>query len=111
MDVKTVGVACDHAGYPLKQFVIDYLEKKGYSYKDYGTYSDSSVDYPDFAHPLAWCIEIAGLIRQHNDANVLVLPGRFIDNKTAEAIMNKFFATTFEGGRHERRVKKIPVQD
>ena len=36
MDVKTVGVACDHAGYPLKQFVIDYLEKKGYSYKDYG---------------------------------------------------------------------------
>ena len=147
MDVKTVGVACDHAGYPLKQFVIDYLEKKGYSYKDYGTYSDSSVDYPDFAHELAkgiesgevytgiaicgsgegmaiclnkhqavraglaWCIEIAGLIRQHNDANVLVLPGRFIDNKTAEAIMNKFFATTFEGGRHERRVKKIPVQD
>ena len=147
MDVKTVGVACDHAGYPLKQFVIDYLEKKGYSYKDYGTYSDSSVDYPDFAHELAkgiesgevypgiaicgsgegmaiclnkhqavraglaWCIEIAGLIRQHNDANVLVLPGRFIDNKTAEAIMNKFFATTFEGGRHERPVKKIPVQD
>ena len=147
MDVKTVGVACDHAGYPLKQFVIDYLEKKGYSYKDYGTYSDSSVDYPDVAHELAkgiesgevypgiaicgsgegmaiclnkhqavraglaWCIEIAGLIRQHNDANVLVLPGRFIDNKTAEAIMNKFFTTTFEGGRHERRVKKIPVQD
>ena len=60
---------------------------------------------------LAWCIEIAGLIRQHNDANVLVLPGRFIDNKTAEAIMNKFFTTTFEGGRHARRVKKIPVQD
>ena len=124
MDVKTVGVACDHAGYPLKQFVIDYLEKKGYSYKDYGTYSDSSVDYPDFAHELAKGIESgevypgiaicgsgAGLIRQHNDANVLVLPGRFIDNKTAEAIMNKFFATTFEGGRHERRVKKIPVQD
>ena len=147
MEIKTVGIASDHAGYPLKQFVIDYLEKKGYSYKDYGTYSDSSVDYPDFAHELAkgiesgevypgiaicgsgegmaitlnkhqgvraglaWCIEIAGLIRQHNDANVLVLPGRFIDNKTAEAIMNKFFATTFEGGRHERRVKKIPVQD
>ena len=57
MDVKTVGVACDHAGYPLKQFVIDYLEKKGYSYKDYGTYSDSSVDYPDFAHELAKGIE------------------------------------------------------
>lgn len=147
MDVKTVGVACDHAGYPLKQFVVEYLEKKGYATKDYGTYSDQSVDYPDFAHELAkgiesgevypgiaicgsgegmaiclnkhqgvraglaWCIEIAGLIRQHNDANVLVLPGRFIDNKTAEAIMDKFFNTTFEGGRHERRVKKIAISE
>ena len=59
---------------------------------------------------LAWCKEIAHLVRQHNDANVLVLPGRFVDNKTAEAILDEFFATTFEGGRHERRVKKIPVQ-
>lgn len=147
MEVKTVGLACDHAGFPLKQFVIEYLEKKGYPYKDYGTYSDQSVDYPDFAHALAkgiesgevypgigicgsgegmdiclnkhqavraglaWNKEIAGLIRQHNDANVLVMPGRFIDNKTAETIMDAFFTTTFEGGRHERRVKKIPVQE
>lgn len=146
MEVKTVGLACDHAGFPLKQFVIEYLEKKGYPYKDYGTYSDQSVDYPDFAHALAkgiesgevypgigicgsgegmaiclnkhqtvraglaWNKEIAGLIRQHNDANVLVMPGRFIDNKTA-TIMDAFFTTTFEGGRHERRVKKIPVQE
>lgn len=147
MEVKTVGLACDHAGFPLKQFVIEYLEKKGYPYKDYGTYSDQSVDYPDFAHALAkgiesgevypgigicgsgegmaiclnkhqavraglaWNKEIAGLIRQHNDANVLVMPGRFTDNKTAETIMDAFFTTTFEGGRHERRVKKIPVQE
>ena len=145
MEVKTVGVACDHAGYPLKQFVLQYLDKKGYPYKDFGTYSDESVDYPDFAHPLAeaiesgevypgiaicgsgegmamtlnkhqgvraglaWCKDIARLIRQHNDANVLVMPGRFIDNKTAEVIMDEFFKATFEGGRHERRVKKIPV--
>ena len=145
MEVKTVGVACDHAGYPLKQFVLQYLDKKGYPYKDFGTYSDESVDYPDFAHPLAeaiesgevypgiamcgsgnginmtlnkhqgvraglaWCKDIAQLIRQHNDANVLVMPGRFIDNKTAEVIMDEFFKATFEGGRHERRVKKIPV--
>ena len=53
MEVKTVGVACDHAGFPLKQFVIQYLESKGYQYKDFGTYSDTSCDYPDFAHPLA----------------------------------------------------------
>ena len=53
MEVKTVGIACDHAGFPLKQFVWEYLEKKGYPVKDYGTYSDASVDYPDFGHALA----------------------------------------------------------
>lgn len=146
MEVKTVGLACDHAGFPLKQFVIQYLESKGYQYKDFGTYSDTSCDYPDFAHPLAeavesgecypgiaicgsgegmtmtlnkhqgiraglaWSKEIAGLIRQHNDANVLVMPGRFIDNKTAEKIMDEFIKTPFEGGRHERRVEKIPLK-
>ena len=130
----------------MKQFVLQYLEKKGYPVKDYGTYSDESVDYPDFAHALAegiengdvypgigicgsgegmamtlnkhqgvraglaWNKDIAQLIRQHNDANVIVLPGRFIDNKTAEAILDEFFKATFEGGRHKRRVKKIPLQ-
>ncbi len=147
MEIKTVGVACDHAGFPLKQFVLQYLEKKGYPVKDYGTYSDESVDYPDFAHPLAegvengevypgiaicgsgegmimtlnkhqgiraglaWCKDIAQLIRQHNNANILVLPGRFIDNKTAEIIMDEFFSSNFEGGRHERRIEKIPVKN
>ena len=146
MEVKTVGVACDHAGFPLKQFVIQYLESKGYQYKDFGTYSDTSCDYPDSAHPLAeavesgecypgiaicgsgegmvmtlnkhqgiraglaWDKEVAGLIRQHNNANVLVMPGRFIANKLAETIMDEFFKTPFEGGRHERRVEKIPVK-
>ena len=115
MEVKTVGVACDHAGYPLKKFVLEYLEEKGYPYKDYGTWSDASVDYSDFGHALAegiesgevypgiaicgsgegismtlnkhqqvraglcWIPEIAHLIRQHNDANVLVMPGRTCD--------------------------------
>ena len=109
MEVKTVGIACDHAGFPLKQFVLEYLEKKGYPVKDYGTYSDASVDYPDFGHALgegiesgevypgigicgsgegiamtlnkhqgvraglAWCKEIAHLVRQDNDANVLAV--------------------------------------
>ena len=144
MEIKTVGLACDHAGFPLKQFVLDYLEKKGYPIKDFGTYSDESVDYPGFAHPLAeavesgevypgiaicgsgegmvitlnkhqgvraglvWNKDLAELIRQHNDANILVMPGRFIDNRTAEGIMDEFFKATFEGGRHERRIKKIP---
>ncbi len=146
MEIKTVGVACDHAGYPLKKYVLMYLEQHGYEYKDYGTWSDASVDYPDFAHPLAegiekgevypgiaicgsgegmaialnkhqgvraglaWCSEIAHMTRQHNDANVLVMPGRFIDNNTAGQIMDEFFKTTFEGGRHQKRVEKIPVK-
>ena len=57
----------------------------------------------------ARCTVIAPLVLQHNDAIVWVLPGRFVDNKPGEAILDESFATTFEGGRHERRVKKIPV--
>ena len=143
MEIKTVGIACDHAGYALKKFVIEYLENHQIPFKDYGTYSDMSCDYPDFAHALGngiangdvypgigicgsgegmvitlnkhkgvraalvWSPEIAQLTRQHNDANVIVLPGRFIDNKTAEKALDEFFKTQFEGGRHERRVQKI----
>ena len=138
MEVKTVGIACDHAGFPLKQFVVEYLKKKGYALKDFGTFSDESVDHPlanaiedGDVYPgiaicgsgegmaitlnkhqgvragLAWNKDIAQLTRQHNDANVIVLPGRFIDNKTAAEILDSFFSATFEGGRHERRVKKI----
>lgn len=146
IQVKTVGLASDHAGFELKQFVKHYLENKGITYKDFGTYSADSCDYPDFAHPLAqavedgecypgigicgsgegismtlnkhqhiraalcWIPEIAHLARQHNDANVLVMPGRFIDTVMAEKIMDEFFSTAFEGGRHQRRIDKIPVQ-
>ena len=146
MEIKTVGIACDHAGFPLKKFVIEYLEQHGYPYKDYGTYSDISCDYPDFAHALAegiesgevypgiaicgsgegmaitlnkhqgvraglaWSAEIGELIRQHNDANVIALPGRFIDEAMADKIMTEFFTTDFEGGRHQTRIDKIPVR-
>ena len=146
VQVKTVGLASDHAGYELKQFVKQYLEQKGIAYKDFGTYSTESCDYPDFAHPLAeavekgecypgigicgsgegismtlnkhqhiraalcWIPEIAHLARQHNDANVLVMPGRFTDTAMATRILDEFFATDFEGGRHQRRIDKMPVQ-
>ena len=146
MEIKTVGIACDHAGFALKKYVLQYLEEKGLEYKDYGTFSDMSCDYPDFAHALAegiengdvypgiaicasgegmtitlnkhqgvraglaWNTEIAELTRQHNDANVIVLPGRFVDNKTAGKILDVFFKTTFEGGRHARRVEKIAIR-
>ena len=58
---------------------------------------------------LCWNVEIAKLARQHNDANVLVLPARFIDSVTALAIVDVFLNTPFEGGRHARRIAKIPV--
>ena len=57
---------------------------------------------------LCWIPEIAGLARQHNDANVLVMPGRFIDTTEATAILDTFLSTSFEGGRHCQRVEKIP---
>lgn len=141
-----IGLACDHAGYALKEYVKTYLSANGLEYKDYGTYSEESCDYPDYAHALAlgmaagecergiaicgsgegismtlnkhqhiraalvWTPEIAPLTRQHNDANVLVMPGRFISNETAKQIMDGFLNTDFEGGRHERRIAKIAVQ-
>lgn len=145
MEIKTVGLASDHAGFKLKQFVKQYLNAKHIPYKDYGTYSEESCNYADFGHALArgiesgevypgigicgsgegmamtlnkhqtiraglvWRPEIAHLIRQHNDANVLVMPGRFIDNETAAKIMDEFFSTDFEGGRHLARIKAIPL--
>lgn len=58
---------------------------------------------------LCWNVEIAKLAREHNDANVLVLPARFIDPVTALAIVDAFLSTPFEGGRHQRRIDKIPL--
>ncbi len=146
MEIKTIGLACDHAGFQLMQFVKQYLDEKGIPYKDYGTYSTESCDYPDFAHALAegiekgdvypgigicgsgegismtlnkhqsiraalcWIPEIAHITRQHNDANVLVMPGRYIDEATAKGILDEFLSAPFEGGRHQRRIDKMPVK-
>ena len=146
MEIKTIGLASDHAAFPLKQFVKQYLEEKGIAYKDYGTYTEASCNYADFGHALAegiekgevypgiamcgsgegismtlnkhqgiraglcWIPEIAHLIRQHNDANVLVMPGRFIDNDMAREIMDEYLNTEFEGGRHQARIDAIPVK-
>ncbi len=59
---------------------------------------------------LCWTPELARLARQHNDANVLVLPARFITPVEALAIVDAFLETPFEGGRHQRRIDKIPVK-
>ena len=136
----------DHAGYELKSIIQGYLEANEIEYKDFGTYSTDSCDYPDFAHPcaeaiergecypgiamcgsgegismtlnkhqgiraaLCWAPEIARLARQHNDANVLVLPARFIAPEVALEIVDIFLNTPFEGGRHQGRIDKIPVK-
>ena len=144
--MKPIALASDHAGFELKAIVEGYLEARGVAYKDFGTDSAESCDYPDFAHPaalavesgecsmgiamcgtgngiamtlnkhqgiraaLCWNKEIAALARQHNDANVLVMPARFIDAVTALAIVDTFLDTSFEGGRHQKRIEKIPVK-
>ncbi len=58
---------------------------------------------------LCWLPELASLARQHNDANFLVLPARFISVETAKEIVDAYLGADFEGGRHARRVAKIPV--
>lgn len=144
--MKTIGLASDHAGFELKEHVRALLEREGLPCKDFGTHSAASVDYPDFAHPLAraveagecamgiavcgsgnginmtlnkhsgiraalcWTEEIARLARLHNDANVLVMPGRFITTEEADRIVHAFRHTDFEGGRHQLRVDKIPCR-
>lgn len=144
--MNMIGLASDHAGFELKEFVKTWLDAKGMAYKDYGTYSTESCDYPDFAHALArgieagecsqgiaicgsgegismtlnkyqsiraalvWMPEISHMTRLHNDANVLVMPGRYMDTDTASKVMEEFFNTAFEGGRHQKRIDKIPVK-
>ncbi|MFT3902289.1 MAG: ribose 5-phosphate isomerase B [Niabella sp.] len=54
---KPIAIGCDHAGFEYKEYVISYLEGKGLTFKDFGTYSTNSVDYPDFAHPVAEAVE------------------------------------------------------
>lgn len=141
---KIIPIGCDHAGFELKMKLIPYLESKGFQMEDKGCYSLDSIDYPDFAHPVAhhvedyntmgillcgsgnginmtankhqgvrsalcWTPEIAKLAREHNDANIVTLPARFIDEQTAFEIVDVFFTTEFEGGRHQKRVEKIPL--
>jgi ribose 5-phosphate isomerase B len=140
---KPVALGSDHAGYEYKEDLISYLEAKGIAYKDFGTHSKESVDYPDFAHPVAsavengeagfgillcgsangvaitankhqgiraavcWGEELAQLAREHNNANIICIPARFVREGDAEKMVEIFMHTSFEGGRHERRVEKI----
>ena len=56
---------------------------------------------------LCWTVEIASLAKQHNDANVIAIPARFVSVELALAMVDTFLSTSFEGGRHQTRVDKI----
>lgn len=140
---KAIAIGSDHAGFDYKEDLISFLEAKGVQFKDFGTHSTDSVDYPDFAHPVAsavesgeasfgillcgsangvaitankhqgvraaicWGEELAQLARSHNNANIICIPARFVREGDAEKMVDIFMNTTFEGGRHENRVKKM----
>ena len=116
-----IGLASDHAGFEMKEFIAGFLLSQGYAIKDYGCSSTESVDYPDYAHALGYGMEkgecqlgfafcgSANGISMTLDANVCSMPARFIKNEEAAAIAEAFLAASFEGGRHEKRVAKIPL--
>lgn len=138
-----IPIASDHAGFEAKENVKQILEKLGHNPEDLGTFSDDSVDYPDYAIKVAkdvnagnhncgilicgsgqgMCMtankypniraaliydeKSAVLSRQHNNANILCLPGRQLTISEMEIIIKIWLNTDFEGGRHERRTNKI----
>jgi len=140
---KVLGMGSDHGGFAMKEFLKKKLVDQGYEVKDFGTFSEDSVDYPDMIHPVAkavnegeieraiimcgsgngaqmtankypnvraglcWTVEQARLIRLHNNANIISLPGRFVEFEDAWEITKIFLTTEFEGGRHSIRVEKI----
>ncbi|MBI1341937.1 MAG: ribose 5-phosphate isomerase B [Terrimonas sp.] len=140
---KPVAIGGDHAGFEYKEDLISFLEGKGIPFHDFGTHSADSVDYPDYAHPVAtavekneasfgilicgsgngvaitankhqgiraaicWGEELAKLAREHNNANIICIPARFVREGDVEKMIQIFITTDFEGGRHQRRVDKI----
>ncbi len=144
--MEKIIIASDHAGFRLKEKLVRWLISSRYEVRDIGCFSEDSVDYPDYAHPLAtavekgdydygiticgsgnginmacnkhqkirsavcWNDEISRLARSHNDANVCALPGRFLTEAEAIHIVKIFLTTSFEGGRHKRRIDKIPIK-
>lgn len=140
---EVIPIGADHAGFQLKERLVEELRALGYEPLDLGTHSSDSTDYPDYAHQvaskverhetdrgvllcgtglgmsyaanrhrgvraaLAWSPEIAKLAREHGDANVLILPARFVSEDDAVEILKTWLGTEFTGGRHRRRVEQI----
>lgn len=140
---KPVAIGADHAGFDYKAELMRWMQQKGITVIDKGLYENKSVDYPDYAHPVAsavekgeacfgillcgsangvcmtankhqgiraglsWQNDVARLIRQHNDANIICIPARFVALELAKQMIELFMETPFEGGRHQARVNKI----
>lgn len=140
---KPIAIGSDHAGFEYKSGLISWLKEKGYTVIDKGVHEDKSVDYPDYAHPVAelvekseaafgilicgsangvcmtankhkgiraglcWESDVARLVRQHNNANIICIPARFTAFEQAKNLVQIFIDTPFEGGRHQNRVDKI----
>ncbi len=138
-----IALGCDHAGFSLKEAVAKHLAAKGIAYQDLGTFSEESVDYPDYGFAVAQAVasgacekgilicgtgigigiaanKVPGIraalcndlfsaqaSREHNDANVLTMGARIIDEPLALQIVDRWLATEFAGGRHQRRIDKI----
>jgi len=140
--IKKIYIASDHAGYPLKKLIIkEFLSEKRINFKNLGTNSEKSVDYPNFAKKLckyinknsmgilicgsgigvsisanrhnhiraSLChnVNSARMTRKHNDSNVICLQGRPFVKKRIFAMLNAYFDTEFEEGRHTRRVEQL----
>jgi len=141
--MKKIVIGSDHAGYEYKDHLIKFVLYQDCELIDKGTYSEDSVDYPDFVHPvvkavinqeadmgilicgtgngvamtankykeiragLCWNTNIAKLVRQHNDANILCIPARFVGKRMATMMVHAFLNTEFDGGRHKRRIDKM----
>ena len=136
-------IACDHAGYKLKEHLKPMLAQKGYQVQDLGTENEDSVDYPDYAKRVAQAVlqddvckgilicgtgigmSIAAnkfqgiraalcrtefeaqMARNHNNANVICVGARAIQDAVAERVVTKFCESEFEGGRHQKRLDKV----
>lgn len=142
---KIIALASDHAGFEIKQAIMEYLNEKGIPFEDLGCYTDESCDYPDYGHKIGEAIEKGGFVRgisfcgtglgismtankhqkirsavcwnpeiaalsvQHNNANICAIPSRFVTIDEAISIVESYLSAKFEGGRHARRVAKIPL--
>jgi len=142
-----VYLACDHAGFELKEKIKEFLQKGGYKVEDFGAHSyDGEDDYPDFISKAAESVskgpesrsivlggsgqgeaivankfrgvratvfyggslEVVKLSRQHNNANILSLGARFLNEEDALKAVKLWLDTPFSNeGRHKRRIEKI----